>query len=175
MKKQGLLGLLFFSTAVFVLGQDGPILNKTEELKAPRGMGFGVTKDQAVRSVFLNAKVMRVSTDVNNKRNLGNYVETLIEVTYNFMGNNRTDKVWAIYSNLSKINVKVGDVLKDDTIIGYGGGPGTPIHNDPDNYFYVYTIGGSPFMDTQTKSSYILDGDIVNGIFWWNPAPILGR
>ncbi|GMO24713.1 MAG: hypothetical protein Pg6A_11700 [Termitinemataceae bacterium] len=157
----------FYGQIPFPKALEPPVLKKEAEMSAV----FMFNPGEEINCIFLKEKVISVSDDVKNKRNFGKYVETVVEIKYNYRGQDRTDKLYVVYSNLSKVKAKKGDdnnSYNGNLILGLTGGAGTPIHKDNNLYIYIYTIGSSPYLDTISKA-YTSDGNI----YWWDPCRII--
>jgi hypothetical protein len=146
-------------------------LSKKIETNFQHGIFYRADRNSPVKSIFENAKIINISTDVNNKRNFGVYVETITQLTYNYKERPVTDEIYVIYSNLSRINVEVDQIINSNTIIGYNEGSGTPLYENSDLFVYIYTKKISPFLGGRTKNQFYE----AYGVFWWNPQTVLGN
>jgi hypothetical protein len=148
---------------------DDIILSMEVEDKAAHGMSYKADKTTPVRSFFDNAQVINISEDAKNTRNLGVYVETVVHLKYNYKGKVLDEEIYAIFSNLSKINVRVGQTVNTDTIIGYGGGSGTNIYSNTNLFLYIYSKQFSPFLAGRTKNRFLEAYDA----YWWDPLSVI--
>ena len=130
--------LLVLLITVSAFCQDITLLRE-KELAFKHGISYGSDVNSEIKCVFANEKVINLSIDSKNNRNLGIYIETLVTLNYNFKVVPFTDEIYIIYSNLSKIQVNKDQILNFDIIMGYGGGEGANIYNDSDFHLYIYT------------------------------------
>jgi hypothetical protein len=166
--------LLFVFLMMNILPQihcQGIALSKEIETNFQHGLSYRVDRNSPVKSIFENARIINISTDANNNRNLGVYVETMVQLTYDYKGVPFIDEVYVIYSNLSRINVEIDQIINSDTIIGYGGGSGTPLYKNSDLFVYIYTKKISPFLGGRTRNQFYE----AYGVFWWDPQTVLGN
>ncbi len=147
-------------------------LDSEKEKQLKHGISIAVNPNMQIHSVFNNSEVVQISNDENDQRNFGKYVEVKSNVTYKYKGSDITDTICLIYSNLSTINVEIGQITKPETIIGLSGGKGTNIfHNASDLYIYLYTTKQSPYLNLKTKNHYIEE----NGVYWWDPSFLFAK
>jgi hypothetical protein len=133
------LTVLFFLGLTASVYSQNIALSAEIESKVQHGVSYKVDKDFPVRSIFQNAKVINISSDANDNRNFGSYVETLVQLNYVYKGNQFIDEIYVVYSNLSQISVEIDQILDPGLSIGYGGGSGINIYKTNELYVYIYT------------------------------------
>lgn len=144
-----------------------PYLTVSGEAKVSHGMAIKAIAPEDVYPLFKSGLVMNTGTDEIDDRNFGKYIETYSEYSYDVNGESYTDLIFIIYSNLSEVNVKPGDVFQGDTVLGKSAGNGTPVYPGNSNLFiYIYTLEPSPYLLKMTSGRFIRDGDF----FWWDPS-----
>jgi hypothetical protein len=168
--KNLLIIIVLVSISYFVYSQDVSLSLEIES-NSSHGISYKTDQTSQIKSIYDNAKVINISTDPKNKRNLGVYVETLVQLNYIYKGMPFIDEIYVIYSNLSTINVKIDQMINHEIIIGYGGGIGTNIHNSTDIYLYIYTKKYSPFLASKARNNLSEEYDV----FWWDPLAVIGN
>ncbi len=148
-------------------------LDISKEAQVVHGIGITLPENsKSITSVFNNAVVVKTSEDSKDNRNFGKYIETKVELSYQFKGTIITDEIFVVYSNLDTILVKENEVIANSKVIAQGSGNGTNAHPDSKElYIYIYTKKQSPFLVQKTKNSYLREDDI----YWWNPSFIFGN
>lgn len=164
MRKYLILLLICTSLSLFA---GNAVLTPEQEALANHGMGATFTEITPITPVFDGGRVVALSSNPQDSRNFGRYVEVEVEVTYTYKGEEWKDLIYLVYSNLSRIEVEVGDPVRLDTLLGYSNGPGSPLHPDSGEFFiYIYTDEYSPFLGMKTENQFLE----TNDFFWWNPA-----
>jgi len=157
---------LFLCTGLFAAD---PLLTPEQESKVNHGIGINLPADNPVKPFFTSGKVVGITEQDNN---FGISVITLSEFDVTYKGNPIKEQIFVIYSNLKKTDVKINQVINDQTVIGYSGGSGTALHADSHDLFvYIYTDNHSPLMNLYTGNQFIEE----DGIFWWNPEFLLKK
>ena len=159
--------LLILSAAAIWAEPIQPFITPDTEKELNRGISIKVPKSAAVYPLYNSAVVINIGTDNDDPRNFGKYVETYTELSYEVKGEQITDLIFMIYSNLESINVKQGDVINGRTLIGKAFGDGTPIYPDSnDLYIYLFTLEMSPYLLKMTNGAFINTEEA----FWWDPS-----
>lgn len=159
--------ILLLLCGSFTIFSQNAALSPEQEAQASHGMGATFTEITPITPVFDGGRVVALSSDERDARNFGRYVEVEVEVNYTYKGEAWKDRIYLIYCNLSRVEVKLGDPVRIDTILGYSNGPGFPLHPGTKEFFiYIYTDEYSPYLGMKTENQFLE----TNGFFWWNPA-----
>ena len=171
MKRISIISLIL-AVSFFSLTAAEVILPAGSEANRSHGISLAVDPAKPVMPVFNLGRVTSVSSNPQDSRNFGSYVEVESVVTYKFKGEEHSDRFFLVYANLGKVLVEPGQVVELETVLGGTGGPGTAVHqNTGDLYIYLYSLEYSVFLDQQSKSQYFEE----NGVYWWNPLPLISQ